>query len=64
MGARLATGADDSKSVACIILTGNDFPRAVLEEFKKWNLTLVARNVPDAKSTRGLLEYLDAEFGR
>ena len=64
LGARLVAGALNSKSVACIILTGDDFPRAVLEQLETWDLTLVTRNLPNAKSTRGLLEYLDASFGR
>lgn len=60
----MATGAHNSKSVACIILAGDDFPAAVLKQFGTWNMSLVARNVPNAKSTRGLLEYLDDNFGR
>lgn len=64
LGARMAIGAHDSKSVACIILAGDEFPAAVLEQFGTWDMSLVVRNVHNASSTRGLLKYLDADFGR
>jgi hypothetical protein len=64
LGARMFAGAARSKSVACIILAGVDFPVDILENFKAWNLSLVVQSVPNAVSTRGRLEYLDANFGR
>lgn len=64
LGARMFAGAARSKSVACIILTGFDFPPHVLENLRGWNLSLVVQLSPNAASTRGRLEYLDANFGR
>lgn len=60
----MTVGAACSNSVACILLTGDDFPAAVLQELQTWKMHLVVRKVANAKSTRGLLEYLDADFGR
>lgn len=34
LGARVAAGARDSKSIGCVILTGDDFPDVVLEAFR------------------------------
>lgn len=47
-----------------LILAGDVFPSAVRAGFEKWDVDLHVQEVAGAKSTRGLLEYLDEEFGR
>lgn len=64
LGARMFAGAARSESVACIILTGYDFPLDILESLRGWNCSLVVQPAPNAASTRGRLKYLDANFGR
>lgn len=64
LGARMVAGPADSKRVGMLILAGDDFPSTVLKEFEKWDVNLHVQEVAGAKSTRGLLEYLDEDFGR
>lgn len=57
-------GAESSHFVGCVVLAGDDFPGNVLANFQSWGLDLVVHKRHGAKSTRGLLEYLDSKFGR
>lgn len=59
----MAAGAASSHSVGCVILAGGDFPEHVLSRFQGLGLDLVLHKRPDANSTRGLLRYLDSNFG-
>lgn len=63
-GARITTSAAQSKAVACIILAGDDFPASVLSQLLDWDIELEVRRLPGKKSTRGLLQYEDLQFGR
>ncbi|OAA54363.1 carbohydrate/purine kinase [Niveomyces insectorum RCEF 264] len=64
LGARLASGRAHAETVGCFVLAGYDFPEAVLCRVREWAVQ-VALHVDDSKvSTRGLLEYKDAEFSR
>ncbi|ETS86124.1 hypothetical protein PFICI_04149 [Pestalotiopsis fici W106-1] len=62
LGARL-TAAAQPDTVGSLIVAGNDFPDAVAELIRSWGVSLDFI-VKDGKSTRGLLEYHDAVFGR
>lgn len=64
MGARLFAPGPRSTRVGCIVMAGHDFPEVVLQQFKNWGLNLVIHEVPDKPSTRGLLKYIDSDFGR
>lgn len=59
----MVAAAADSKSVGMLIRAGDDFPSAVREAFESWDVDLHVQEVAGAKSTRGLLEYLDKGFG-
>ena len=64
LGARMLAGAARSKSVGLIILAGDEFPLAPVEQFEEWNMTFFIHRIEGATSTRGVLEYLDLGFGR
>lgn len=62
MGARLVS-TTQPETVGSLVIAGDDFPVEVVELIRGWGVSqeLV---VKDGKSTRGLLEYHDADFGR
>lgn len=62
LGARLVS-TTQPETVGSLIIAGNDFPVEVVELIRGWGVSqeLVVKN---GKSTRGLLEYHDADFGR
>lgn len=63
LGARLIAGKERAKDVGCIVMAGNDFPESAPGRFESWGVSLVIRSSPARQTTRGLLEYLDADFG-
>lgn len=60
----MVAGAAHSKSIGFLIVAGDDFPPNVLGNFQKWGANLVVKEIAEAKSTRGVLQYLDSNFGR
>ena len=62
LGARLFS-SECPKCVGCLVLAGNDFPRAVEDRLRDWDISLTIRKEARS-STRGLLEYEDSTFGR
>ncbi|KAK9414015.1 putative Carbohydrate kinase PfkB domain-containing protein [Seiridium unicorne] len=62
LGARIVTNSPES--VGSFILAGNDFPDEVTELIRGWGLTSELKLNHDRNSTRGLLKYLDEDFGR
>jgi hypothetical protein len=50
--------------IGCLIIAGDDFPKAVEAELGNLGVTLVVRKRENVLSTRGLLEYEDDTFGR
>jgi hypothetical protein len=63
LGARLVAGRERSKEVGCLVMAGNDFPGAVLQKLEGWNLDLAVHRDNERPSSRGLLTYLDEDFG-
>lgn len=63
-GARVVCGGDDAKNVAWRVHAGENFPPNVGAGLLRWQIDFRIQNAKERKSTRGLLVYVDATFGR
>ncbi|KAJ4402079.1 hypothetical protein N0V91_007440 [Didymella pomorum] len=55
--------ATPSLRPGCLVMAGADFPQSIRDEMLTWRTSLVVRDSPNLKSSRGLLTYRDDTFG-
>lgn len=63
-GARLVSGLDRARHIACFVRAGNDFPVDAIKFLDTWGIQSHVVTEHTKASTRGLLEYHDQSFGR
>jgi len=62
LGARLFYEPPKSKKVAMIIDKGHDFPPSILDHLNSLDCSLLLRETPHRRTTRGLNTYGPGEF--
>jgi hypothetical protein len=63
LGARLFAKGGQARRVAWMVLAGPDFPAAVEDMIRSWEVCFRLQRLPTQVSTRGLLKYKDSTFG-
>ncbi|RVD89742.1 uncharacterized protein DFL_000735 [Arthrobotrys flagrans] len=63
IGARLFSPPPElSRTLSWIVDVGNDFPDEIKHELERWDTSLILRNTPERKTTRGWNSYGPADF--
>ncbi|KAK6525805.1 hypothetical protein TWF281_010848 [Arthrobotrys megalospora] len=62
IGARLFSPPELSKTLGWIVDAGNDFPDEIKHELERWDTSLILRETPERKTTRGWNSYGPADF--
>jgi len=47
----------------CLVMAGSDFPASIKDKMHTWRTSLVIKDSPELRSSRGLLTYADSTFG-
>lgn len=55
--------ATPSLQPGCLVMAGSDFPQDIRDEMRTWHTSLITKDSPELKSSRGLLTYTDTTFG-
>jgi sugar/nucleoside kinase (ribokinase family) len=55
--------ATPSLQPGCLVMAGSDFPESIKDGMRTWATTVVVKDSPGLKSSRGLLTYQDDTFG-